>query len=113
MNAGGDEFLWVTAPLRYGVPLGPAQIHQEPLDLRPQGSESPLGDPHGAWVHHNGMQHHAQQQQQAQQQQTQHLRRDSYSETTALTHLHLPGCHTGQHHHHQLVSTTTRPSIHY
>nr|CAH0102632.1 unnamed protein product [Daphnia galeata] len=110
MSGGSDEFLWVTASMRYGNAVPPLQIHQEPLDLRPQGSESPLDDPHAAWVHHASLQHQQQQhqhqiQQQQHQQQppTQHLlgRRDSYSEGS-IAHLHLPGCHPSQHHHHQV-----------
>ncbi|EFX67793.1 traffic jam-like protein [Daphnia pulex] len=111
MSAGSDEFLWVTASMRYGNAVPPLQIHQEPLDLRPQGSESPLDDPHAAWVHHASLQHQQQQQHQHQIQQqqhqqqppTQHLlgRRDSYSEGS-IAHLHLPGCHPSQHHHHQV-----------
>ncbi|XP_032794064.2 transcription factor MafB-like isoform X1 [Daphnia magna] len=110
MSAGSDEFLWVTASMRYGNAVPPLQIHQEPLDLRPQGSESPLDDPHAAWAHHASLQHqqqqhqHQLQQQQHHQQQppAQHLlgRRDSYSEGSLA--VHLPGCHPGQHHHHQV-----------
>ena len=104
MSGAGDEFLWVTASMRYGNAVPPLQIHQEPLDLRPQGSESPMDDAHAAWVHHNNLQQHQlQQQQQQQPPQPQHLlgRRDSYSEAS-IAHLHLPGCHPGQHHHHQV-----------
>lgn len=71
--------MWVTASsMNYttmpnvaggGLPL---HLHQEPLDLRPQGSESPnqLDDPH-AWHHHHH--HHIQQQQQQHQHQHQHI----------------------------------------
>lgn len=106
MSGGGsDEFMWVTASMRYGNAVPPLQIHQEPLDLRPQGSESPLDD-HG-WVHHASLQQQQQQHQhQLQQQQgppQHHLsRRDSYSEAS-IGHLHLPGCHPGPHHHHQVI----------
>lgn len=105
MPSGGDEYMWVTT-MRYGNPVPPIHLHQEPLDLRPQGSESPpMGDPHAAWAHHSIAPNHQQQQPHPQQQQappgSQHMsRRDSFSEAS-LAHLHLSGC--GQHHHHHQV----------
>ena len=45
-----DDFLWVTASsMRYGAAAAASAHHQEPLDLRAQGSESPLDGP---WLHH-------------------------------------------------------------
>ena len=65
---GGDEFLWVTSAssMRYGGAsaggagggVASAAPHQEPLDLRPQGCESPL-DAVGPWVHHAASLHAA------------------------------------------------------
>lgn len=99
MPSVGDEYSWVTS-MRYGNPVPSIHhLHQEPLDLRPQGSESPpMPDPHAAWAAHHSIQH-------AQQQQQQHApghlaRRDSYSEASLL---HLSACHGGQHHHHHQV----------
>nr|CAG4635245.1 EOG090X0NUB [Alona affinis] len=109
-----DEFLWMryganpAAAVAVGVVPQLQSSHQEPLDLRPQGSESPMGpgDPHcvaAPWVHHHHSHHHHHhglQHPAAAAQQQQHLtagRRDSYSE--ASLHLaHLPGCHPVHHH---------------
>nr|CAG4641415.1 EOG090X0NUB [Eulimnadia texana] len=63
-----DEYLWITTSTRY---------HQEPLDLRPQGPESPLDGP---WVP-GGI----------------HISRRDYGEPGQLLH----GCHSQ---HHQVVS---------
>ena len=85
---GSDEFLWVTASsMRYGAPP-----HQEPLDLRPQGSESPLDA--GPWVHHAGL--------------ALNRRNADYADA------HLHPCHPAHHQVHQkLYHPTTYPLIIY